>query len=133
MPRGSWICRVSPTEKPIGRAWTHGPAVAPAARGAGFEHAVNVGFADTARPAIATLASKRCEREPAARRIDDHAFDLDAGHPLRRVDGEADRVFDRVEVDDGAALDPARALMPDAEDAAAMRAPAQRRARHRSD
>ena len=64
--------------------------------------------------------------KPAAGRVHDHAFDLHPSHALRRVDGETDGSFRRVHVDDGAALDPARALMSDAKNAATMGAPAQR-------
>jgi len=59
-------------------------------------------------------------RKPAARRVHNHAFDLHPGHTLRRIDGKPDCCFRRVHINDGAALYPARALMSNTEDAAAM-------------
>ena len=110
----------------------HGAPVAGAARRAGLEHAMDVGLRHGAA-AERDLGVEQLRAEPAAGGVDDDAFDLDAGHALGGVDGEPDRVFGRVHVDDGAALDAARALMPDAENAAAMRAAAQRFGTRRPD
>ena len=116
--------RVSPMRKADRQGMQHGAPVAAAARRAGLEHAMDVGLRHGAA-AERDLGVEQLRAEPAAGGVDDDAFDLDAGHPLGRVDGEPDRLFGRVHVDDGAALDAARTLMPDAKNPAAMRASAQ--------
>ena len=60
----------------------------------------------------------------AARGADDDAVDLHAGHALGGVDGEADGGLGLLHVDDLAGLHAARALVADAENAAAVRAAA---------
>src|SRR5579875_1998605 len=101
------------------------PALLLAAHRASLTHAVHVGL--PAGPASARdLGIIEPRGQAAACRVDDHAFDLHAGHPFGCIDGKPDRGFRRLHVDNGAALDAARALMSDAENAAAMGAPAQR-------
>ena len=93
-------------------------------RGAGFEDAVDVVFGNSA----AGNRNRRIEglrADAAAGDIDDDAFDLHAGHAFGRIDGAADRSLRLIEVDDDAALYADRALMADAENAAAMGAAAQ--------
>ena len=68
------------------------------------------------------LGAEALRRQETARHVDDDAADLDAGHALGRVDGEARGVLGRLEIDDRAALDAVRALVADAEDLAAVRA-----------
>ena len=62
----------------------------------------------------------RHARKTAASRRHDDAFDLNAGHALRRIDGEPDGFFGFVEIDHGPGLDPERTLVTDAENAAAV-------------
>ena len=45
--------------------------------------------------------------DPATGDIDDDAFDLNAGHALRRIDCTADRAFRGLKIDDDAAFQPA--------------------------
>ncbi len=93
-------------------------------RGAGLEHAMHIGFgngtlADPHRRLVMLRA------DPAAGDVDDDALDLHAGHALGRIDRAADRPFRGFEIDDHAALQTGRTLMADAENPAAVGAPAQ--------
>ena len=103
----------------------HRPALLAAARRASLQHPVDIGLRN-GPPGDRDLGIVEPRGKPAAGRVHDHAFDLHPSHALRRVDGETDGSFRRVHIDDGAALDPARALMSDAKNAATMAAPAQR-------
>ena len=90
-------------------------------RGGSFEHVVDVVFGDglAAQLRIRAVAARR---EPAAGHVDDDAADLDAGHALGRVNGQAHGMLRRMKIDHRAALDAVRALMADAEHLAAVRA-----------
>ena len=90
-----------------------------------FEHAVDFALADRLA-AQRDLGVEQLRRQPAARHVDDDAVDFDPRHPFGGVDRQANRVLGGVEIDDRARLDPARALMADAEHAAAMGAVGQR-------
>ena len=77
-------------------------------------------------PPVERHAGVEIGRAEAAAGIgDDDALDLHAGHAFGGVDREPDGGFGLVHVDDDAALDAARPLMADAEDAGAMGASAQ--------
>ena len=132
MPLGILDARVSPIENPIGsECRTARPSRAPRAVQASSTRWMSL--CATARPPMRDLGVEQLRAEPSAGRVEDDAFDLDAGHALGRVDGEPDRFLGGVHIDDGAALDAARALMPDAEDPAPMRASAQRLGSRRPD
>ena len=91
---------------------------------AGLEHAVHFAVGD----GMATdgdLGVEEVRADAAARIVDDDALHLHAGHAFGRVHRETDRALGGLHVHHGAALDAARALMTDPEDAAAMRAAAQ--------
>ena len=94
-------------------------------RGGSFEHVVDVVFGDglAAQLRIRAVAARS---EPPAGHVDDDAADLDAGHALGRVDGQAHGMLRRMKIDHRAALDAVRALMADAEHLAAVGSPAQR-------
>ena len=110
--------------KAIGQGMQHRPPLLGAARGGRLEHAPGVLLGH--RPTPEThIAVEEVGAKPPARHIDDHAFDLHPRHALGGVDGQTDGVFSLFHVDDGAALHAARTLMADAQDAAAMGAPAQ--------
>ena len=102
----------------------HGPALTRHGGAGGFEHAVDI----VVRHGLAAdrhLGAVVLRRQAAARDVDDDGSDLDAGHALGRVDGETDRVLRLFHVHHGAALDAARALVADAEDAAPVGAAGQ--------
>src|SRR5215213_407217 len=101
-----------------GAAGTQGVA---ARRG---KDALHVGRSD--RMADADRALEMLRAEPSAGQVDDHRLDLDLRHPLGGVDGLANRAFGGLEIDDGAAFQPERALVADAEDARQVGPPAQR-------
>ena len=90
---------------------------------AGGEHAVDVGFRD--RPPTVTLAEKVSlvsrPQETLTMRPD-----RDLGHALGGVDRLPDRLLGRVEIDDDARLDAARARGGEAEHLDGMRAAPQR-------
>ena len=94
-------------------------------RGGGLEHVMNVVLGDglAAQLRVRAVALRS---QPPAGHVDDDAADLDAGHALGRVDRRGARLLRRLKIDDRAALHAARALMADAENLAAMGAPAQR-------
>ena len=54
-------------------------------------------------------------RRPADQ-VDDQRIDRQAGHALGGIDGQADRLFGAVEIDDDAGLDAVRLLVADADD-----------------
>ena len=93
----------------------HSIALRHRARGAGFENTMHIGFCDSA-VADADRRLIMLRADPAAGDIDDDAFDLNAGHSLRRIDRTPDRTFRGLKIDDDAALQPRRTLMADAED-----------------
>src|SRR5215216_4660493 len=63
--------------------------------------ALHVGRSD--RMADADRALEMLRAEPSAGQVDDHRLDLDLRHPLRGVDGLADRAFGGLEIDARAA------------------------------
>ena len=93
-------------------------------RGRSFEHVVDVVFGDGLAAQLRVRAVAARSKAPAGH-VDDDAADLDAGHALRRVDGQAYGMLRRMKIDHRAALDPVRALMADAEHLAAVGATAQ--------
>ena len=93
-------------------------------RGRSFEHVVDVVFGDGLAAQLRIRAVAARSKAPAGH-VDDDAADLDAGHALGRVDGQAYGMLRRMKIDDRAALDAVRALMADAEHLAAVGATAQ--------
>ena len=77
-------------------------------------------------PPRSTLAEKALALQPAGGDVDDQRVDRDPRHALGRVDGKPDGLLGRVEIDDDAGLDAARALVAEAEHLDAVRAAAQR-------
>ena len=90
-----------------------------------FENAMDIvlghGLASQSRLGVEALRGQK-----AAGHVDDDAADLDARHALGRIDRQPHRMLRGLKVDDGAAFDAARTLMPDAEHLAAMGAATQR-------
>ena len=70
------------------------------------------------------LGGEQPRGQTTAGQIDDDALEFDAGHSLGGVDRQPNGALGGVEIDDRAGLDPARALMSDAQNLAAMRSPA---------
>ncbi len=103
----------------------HGASGKGARRGCGLQHPVDVVLRHRLA-AQSNLGVEPLRRQESAGHVDDHAADLDPGHPLGRVDREPGRMLGRLQIDDRSALDPVRALMADAENLAAVGAPAQR-------
>ena len=89
-----------------------------------LEHVVDVVLCDSLAAQL-RIRAVTARSEPPAGHVDDDAADLDAGHTLGRVNGQADGVFGRMKIDHRAALDAARALVTDAEHLAAMGAATQ--------
>src|SRR5205085_2629578 len=82
---------------------------------AALQYLAHVAVADFAMAEINLRLDDARAGKPA-RQVDDDPFDLFAGHFLRRMDGVADRMTGRFEIDDRAAPDAARDLVADAED-----------------
>ena len=83
---------------------------------------MNIVFGDFAA-ANDAFRLKMLRGQSAARRRDNDALHLHAGHALGGVDGLPDRGVGGVHVDHEAVLHAQRALMANANDANAMRAP----------
>ena len=102
-----------------------GPALAQILAARSVEYALDVAFADRAC-AQCTCASKCSRAEPAAGEVHDHGLDLDLRHSLGGMNRLTNRTFGCFEIDDDAALQTRRALMPDAQDTRHVGAAAQR-------
>src|SRR5690606_5061725 len=89
----------------------------------GIEHAVHVRIRHRATGSY--VGREALRREPPAREVHDDRLDLDLRHPLGGIDGLADRLLGRLQIDDDAALETERTLMADAEHAHLVRPAAQ--------
>src|SRR5207248_8635582 len=83
---------------------------------AALQHLTHIRVTDLA-PRHIDLGLDDARSGEAAGQVDEDALDLLAGHFLGGMDGAANGISDRLEIDDRAAADAARDLVADAQDA----------------
>ena len=96
MPLGSLTSRVRVEREPVGEPVQHGAARAGRSPRDAASSTRWMSCSDTVLPRSATLAANRCEDSRPPDMLTMTLADLDAGHPLGRVDGEPGRVLGRL-------------------------------------
>ena len=81
-----------------------------------IKDATEVGLADLHAQSTGDLVGNQTRARRSGRNVDDDAPDVVAGHPLRRLDGGADRRLGGVQIDERAVSQPLRGMMADADD-----------------